>query len=156
MLCPSSGCHCGGADSGSRNHDGQSALAASAKQFPGRKPLRAWCSIHRWWRPWTSLSFLKASMQAYPLLCMPPHTLVLSSVALLPILLLVWLLSYPLAYANTTCCLVLAISGLLYRSLRHLSASPHHMLGGGDLDLLSRSHCSPPGDPPPLRLSSPK
>ena len=131
-------------------------LAASAKQVPGRKPLRAWCSIHRWWRPWTSLSFLKASMQAYPLSCAPPRALVLSSVALLSILLLVWLPCYPLASANTTCCLVLATNGLLCRSLHHLSASPHHMLGGGDLYLLSRSPRSPPADPSPLRLPSPK
>ena len=75
--------------------------------------------------------------------------------ALLHILLLVWLPSYPLAYANTTCCLVLATNNLLCRSLHHLSASPHHMLGGGDLDLLSGSPRSPPGNPPPLRLTSP-
>jgi len=86
----------------------------------------------------------------------PPCTLVLSSVALLPILLLVWLPSYPLAYANTTCCLVLATNNLLCRSLHHLSASPHHMLGGGDLNLLSGSPRSPPGVPPPLRLPFPK
>ena len=156
MLCPSSGCHCGGADSGSHYRDGQSVLAASAKQVPGCKPLRAWCSIHRWWRPWTSLSFLKASMQAFPLPCAPPRALVLSSVALLPILLLVWLPSYPLASANTTCCLVLATNGLLCRSLHHLSVLPHHMLGCVDLDLFSESPRSPLGGPPPLRLPSSK
>jgi hypothetical protein len=70
-------------------------------------------------------------------------------------LLLVWLSSYSLASANTTCCQVLAISVLLRHSLDHLSVSPHHMLGCGDLDLLSGSPRSPPGDPSPLRLPSP-
>jgi hypothetical protein len=62
--------------------------------------------------------------------------------------------SYPLASANTTCCQLLAINGLLCRSLDHLSAPPHHMLGYGDLDLLSGPPHSTPNDPP-LRLPSP-
>lgn len=35
----------------------------------------------------------------------------------LPILLLIWLPSYPLAFAHTACCQVLVVNGLLYRSL---------------------------------------
>jgi hypothetical protein len=71
-------------------------------------------------------------------------------------LLLVWLPSYSLASANTTCCQVLAINVLLRHSLDHLSAPPHHMLGCGDLDLLSGSPRSPPSDPSPFDTSFPK
>ena len=42
----------------------------------------------------------------------------------------------PLAFAHITCCQVLTINGSLCRSLDHLSAPPHYMLGYGDLDLL--------------------
>ena len=90
-------------------------------------------------------AFVRALTRPYALLCCS-----------LPILLLVWLTSYPLASANTTCSQVLVVHGLLCHSLDHLSASPHHILGCGDLDLLSGSPRSPPRDPPPLRLPSPK
>ena len=67
---------------------------------------------------------------------MPPRGLVLSPNALLPILLLVWLPSYPLASANTTYYQVLDINDLLIcRPLDHWSAPPHHMLGCRDLDI---------------------
>jgi hypothetical protein len=95
-------------------------------------------------------------MQANLLPCASLHGLVLSPIALLPFLLLVWLPSYPLASANTTCCQVLAINGLLYRSLYHLSALPRHMLGCGDLDLFFGSPRSPLGDPPPFEASFPQ
>jgi hypothetical protein len=58
--------------------------------------------------------------------------LVLIPVALPP-LLVCCLSFYPLATANTTCCQVLAINGLLSRPLNHLSALSHHMLGSGTL-----------------------
>jgi len=57
----------------------------------------------------------------------------------IPILLLVWLPSCPLAFVHTACQQVLAVDGLLCHPLVHLSASSHHMLGYGDLDLLSGS-----------------
>jgi hypothetical protein len=154
--CPSWGRHCGGVDSSSCYRKSQSVLAASARQVLGAKAFRDWCSTHRWWRLWTSLPLLMASMQAHLLPYTSPRGLVLSPNALLPILLLVWLPSYPLASTNTTCCQVLAISNLLCRFLDHLSAPPHHMPGCGDLDLISGSPHSPPGDPPPLGLPSPK
>ena len=89
----------------------------------------------RWWRPWTSLPFLTASMQAHLLSSMPGVALCFPRL-LSPILLLVWQPSIPLASANITCCQVLTINGSLCRSLDHLSAPPHYMLGYGDLDLL--------------------
>jgi len=128
------------------------------------KPLRVWCSDHRCWRSWTLVTLSKASIQAH-MLPSPPS---LVAPCLLPSALGVPLFSptpsgrwygYPttsLASVNTTCCQVLATNGLLCRSLDHLNASPHHMLGCVDLDLLSGSPRSPPGDPPPLRLPSPK
>jgi hypothetical protein len=55
----------------------------------------------------------------------------------------------PLASTHTTCCQMLAVNSYLCRSLAHLSASSHHMLGCGDLDLFYGSPRSPPGGPPP-------
>jgi hypothetical protein len=62
--------------------------------------------------------------------------LVLSLFALPPHLVIDLVTPYPSAYANTTCCQMLAINGFLCRPLNHLSAPSHHMLGYGDLDLL--------------------
>lgn len=106
-----------------------------------------------------------ASVDIHPLLDVidastpaSPHTrcdLVLSSIALPPYLVIGVVTLLPLGFYKHSCCQVLAFNGLLCRPLHLLSHSPHHMLGYGDLDFLSRSPHSPPDGPPPLRLSSP-
>jgi hypothetical protein len=117
-------------------------------------PFRAWCSGLRWWCLWTSLPFLMASTllpsESGVLLLVAPHFVALSLVALLPHFVIGWttLLS-PLASVHTTCCQVLAVNSHLCRSLAHLSASSHHMLDCGDIDLFFGSPRSPPGGPPP-------
>jgi hypothetical protein len=84
------------------------------------------------------------------ILLVAPHFVVLSLGALLPHLIIgLTTLLPPLASAHTTYCQVLAVNNHLCRSLAHLSASSHHMLDCGDLDLLSGSPRSPPGGPPP-------
>jgi hypothetical protein len=63
--------------------------------------------------------------------------LVLSLVALPPYLVIGLTTLLPLGFCtHCFCCQVLAINGLLCRTLAHLNASPHHMMGCEDLDLL--------------------
>ena len=62
-----------------------------------------------------------------------------SLIALPPLLIIGLTTLLSLAFAHTTCRHVLAVNGLLCRPLVHLSALSYHMLGYGDLDLLSGS-----------------
>jgi hypothetical protein len=129
--------------------------AAFTGQVSGRKPLRAWCSICRWWHPLTSLPFLKALMRAHLFPPAPDATLCFPRLLSHPILLLG---GYPptLGLCNHPCYQVLAFNSLLCHPLHLLSPSPCHMLGCRDLNILFGSpHCSPDG-PPTLRLPSPK
>ena len=104
-----------------------------------------WCSGHRWLCPWMPLPFLKAPIQARLLPSTPDATLCsLRS------------LSHPHHVTGLTTLQPLGFCthGLLCRSLAHLSASPHHMLGRDDLDLLLWISSFSPDGPPPLRLPS--
>ena len=106
-----------------------------------------WCSGHRWLCPWMPLPFLKAPIQARLL----PSTLGATLCSLRS-------LSHPHLVIGLTTFLPLGFCthGLLCRSLAHLSASPHHMLGYRILISSSGSPHSPIDDPPTLRLPSPK